>query len=83
MATVARLADHKPKHRRPPSSLPAPLFPGSDPMSEPIPDETFAEYFLAAGITPERMHGYGEHSLASAMTRCLRRSRPVLKAVPA
>jgi hypothetical protein len=52
-------------------------------MSEPIPDETFAEYFLAAGITPERMHGYGEHSLASAMTRCLRRSRPVLKAVPA
>jgi hypothetical protein len=50
-------------------------------MSEPIPDETFAEYFLAAGITPERMHGYGEHSLASAMTAVLSSRRPHLRIV--
>ena len=55
--------------------------PAGTPMSEPIPDETFARYFLTAGITPERMHGYGEHSLASAMTAVLSSRRPHLRIV--
>ena len=32
-ATIHHLSDYQPKHRRPPSPLPAPLFPGSDPFA--------------------------------------------------
>ena len=38
-AKIARLSDHAPKHRRVPSSLPAPQFPGSDVISDPTPAE--------------------------------------------
>jgi hypothetical protein len=70
-ATIIPLVP-RPRHR-------PPLAPTAD--RDPIPDSVFAEYFLAAGITPEAMYRYGQPDLASAMAAMIRSRRPRLRVV--
>jgi hypothetical protein len=83
MATIHRLADHKPKHRRTPSPLPSLAFPGSDPISEPvIPITAYAAALVSAGASAETMDGIGEPELASAMRELTREDKRTILSWP-
>jgi hypothetical protein len=83
MATIHQIADHKPKHRRPPSSLPSLSFPGNDVISEPaIPIESYARALLAAGASASVMDAINEPELASAMRALTREDKRTILSWP-
>jgi hypothetical protein len=86
-ATVARLTDHTPKHRRAPHQGTDPVvlsFPGSDPASDPYPAASILDFDVHALMAEHLMAGRTPESAASsprslaAMSRALR----VFRAAP-